>query len=124
MGSDLDSEVLSAEEARELVATGKAVAVDIRNDEAWESGHITGAIHAPGEELEARLGDLPEDETIIVACEDGDESAKVAERLREKGLQAASIEGGMKAWERDKLPEQPRPDEEFEGPDYTKPPGA
>jgi rhodanese-related sulfurtransferase len=55
----------------------------------------------------------------VVVGADGERSAMLAARLREEGKAAASIEGGMQAWRKEGLPVQPRPDEEFEGPDYT-----
>jgi rhodanese-related sulfurtransferase len=123
MASDFDKEVVGAEEARELIAGEGALAVDLRDEDAWDSGHIPGAVRSSPEDLESKADDLPEDQVIIVACEDGKQSAEVAERLRSNGCKAASIKGGMKEWD-NKLPEQPRPDEEFEGPDYSKPPGV
>jgi rhodanese-related sulfurtransferase len=61
---------------------------------------------------------------MVIVCADGERSAKLAARLREEGRDAASIDGGMEAWAKEGLPVQPRPDEEFEGPDYSKPPGG
>jgi hypothetical protein len=44
--------------------------------------------------------------------------------LRENGFEAASVEGGMKAWTSDSLPFQPAEDEEFHGPRRPGPLGA
>ena len=112
-------ETLSAEDAREVIASGEAKALDIRDDEEWEETRIPGAVHHTEEEVMERLKEFPEDTAIVVVCADGDRSAKVAAKLREEGRQAASIEGGMSAWQGERLPEQPRADEEYEGPDYT-----
>ena len=117
-------ETVSPEDARELIAAGDAQAVDIRDDEQWEESRIPGATHLSEEELAKRMSDLPDDAAIVVVCADGDASAEVAAKLREEGHEAASIKGGMKAYEGERLPLQPRPDEEFEGPDYSKPPGV
>lgn len=51
--------------ARE-VAVGAAVLVDTRRQESWEHGRIAGALHLPTEELQARIGDLPRDRTLIL----------------------------------------------------------
>jgi rhodanese-related sulfurtransferase len=61
---------------------------------------------------------------VIVACEDGERSAEVAEQLRGQGYEAASIEGGLGAWSSEKLPLQPAEDQEYEGPRRPGPLGA
>jgi rhodanese-related sulfurtransferase len=47
---------------------------------------------------------------LIIVCGDGERSASLAAELRERGREVASIEGGMKAWEGEKLPMQPSSD--------------
>jgi rhodanese-related sulfurtransferase len=47
---------------------------------------------------------------VIVACENGKESAEVADELRERGVDAVSLEGGMDAWRSDDMPMQPSRD--------------
>jgi rhodanese-related sulfurtransferase len=119
------AESLSAEDARTLIASGEeATVVDIRPDEEWDEGRIAGAEHHTEETVIESLGDLPADTPMVIVCADGERSAKLAARLREEGRDAASIDGGMEAWAKEGLPVQPRPDEEFEGPDYSKPPGG
>lgn len=118
-------ETLSAEDARQMIASSRATVLDIRDDEEWEESRIAGAAHLSEQEALERLDDFPEDTAIVVVCADGKRSAKLAAKLREEGKEAASIDGGMEAWMDEPLPTQPRPDEEFEGPDYTSAgPGA
>jgi rhodanese-related sulfurtransferase len=61
---------------------------------------------------------------LIVVCARGERSAEAAGRLRERGYEAASVEGGMKAWSDDRLPVQPAEDEEFHGPRRAGPLGS
>jgi rhodanese-related sulfurtransferase len=112
-------ETLSAADARALIASGEAQALDIRDDEEWEEARIAGAAHQPEEVVIERLDEFPADTAIVVVCADGKRSGKLAARLRESGKQAASIDGGLNAWEREGLPTQPRSAQEFKGPDYT-----
>jgi rhodanese-related sulfurtransferase len=112
-------ETLSAEDARELIASGKARVLDVRDDEELEESRIAGAVHQPEDVVMERLDDFPEDTRIVVVCADGKRSAKLASKLRERGKQAASIDGGLNAWKGEGLPTQPRSHEEFKGPDYT-----
>jgi rhodanese-related sulfurtransferase len=112
---------LDAEEARRLVASSEAKAIDLRGDEAWEEAHIPGAIHATTEQLESEIDDLPDDQQIIVVGSTDQESVEVAERLRDKGLDAVTVEGGMTAWTDEQLPVQPRSDIDYEGPGEKAP---
>lgn len=44
--------------------------IDTRSREAWDQGHIPGALHIPGAELLDRAGDVVPDReaTIVVYC--------------------------------------------------------
>lgn len=101
--------------AREMLASNEATAIDIRDGDAWRKGHVAGARHHPEDEVDEGLGEIDEEQTVIVICEDGDASAQVAERLSaEGGRQVTSLKGGMEAWRSDDMPMQPShdPDED------------
>ena len=105
------AEALSAERARVLIAGGEAKVIDIRSVEEWRAvGNIPGARRVPEDELDSRLDAIPKDQRLIVVCVDGGRSADVAAQLRDRGFDAASIEGGMEAWEDEKQPLQPSED--------------
>ena len=53
---------------------------------------------------------------MIVACEDGDRSAEVAEQIAADGREAVSLEGGMASWRSDDQPMQPSEDPIDESP--------
>jgi rhodanese-related sulfurtransferase len=118
MGAEkLEADRLSPEDARKAVATGgRAATVDLRDQDEFSAGHIPGAVNIPADELDDRLDELSQDEPVIVVCDEGKRSAEAAERLRERGYEAASVDGGMRAWSGDSLPLQPAEDEEFHGP--------
>ena len=107
----MDTEhVLEPAKARELIASNRATALDIRDDEEWRDKRVPGALHAAEQELEAALDEVEEDQIVLVVCNDGERSAAVAEKLREGGREAACIDGGMEAWEGEKFPMQPSTD--------------
>jgi rhodanese-related sulfurtransferase len=114
-------ETVDPKRARELVATERAQAVDLRGEDDFGSGHIAGALRVEGDDLEQATESLDEDRPVIVVCADGDRSAEVATDLRERGFEAAAVKGGMKAWAGDGLPIQPREEEQFQGPKRTSP---
>ena len=117
MGRDeLKDETLDPEQARKLIASEGAQAVDLREEDDFAHGHIAGAVRAEEGDLEEVLESLSEERPVVVVCADGKRSPDVAADLRERGYQAAVVKGGMNAWTGDSLPTQPREDEEFHGP--------
>jgi 3-mercaptopyruvate sulfurtransferase SseA len=59
---------ISAEEARQAVAKGEAVLVDVRAKESYDAEHAKGAISLPLSELSSRMGELPKDKLVITYC--------------------------------------------------------
>ena len=113
---------MSPEDARVLIGRDEADVIDIREDEeTFAKGHLTGAVHVPGGDLESLPDDLSQDSTLLVVCESGERSAEVAAKFRDEGRSATSIEGGMDSWVSSGLPVQPRVEEEFEGPELKQP---
>jgi 3-mercaptopyruvate sulfurtransferase SseA len=55
-------------EARQALAKGKAVLVDVRSKEAYEGSHAQGAISIPLADIGARAGELPKDKLVITYC--------------------------------------------------------
>ena len=124
MSEDEDKlpEQVDAEEARVIVAKGRAKVVDVRSEEEFADERITGSIRSDPADVGNETEGDPRD-AILVVCADGERSAEVAERLRGDGVEATSLKGGFEAWTGDHLPTAPTPDEEYEGPP-VKIPGA
>jgi len=55
-------------ELAEALKEGRAVALDVRPAEAFEEGHIAGAVSIPEEEVAARAGELPKDKLVVAYC--------------------------------------------------------
>ena len=86
--------------------------VDMREKEAFEKGHIKGAIHAPwGEPFKRVLEALPEETMMIPYCEQGNISWGAASLAQALGLKAMSIYDGAKTLDpEDYTKEQGSPD--------------
>lgn len=78
--------------------------VDVREDDEWQAGHITGARHIPLRELSGRLGELSKDRPIIAVCRSGSRSAAAVRGLRQLGYDAENLDGGVTAWTKAGLP--------------------
>ena len=55
-------------ETRDAVEKGEAIIVDVRGDAAYNQSHIKGSISVPGDQVEARLDQLPRDKMIVTYC--------------------------------------------------------
>lgn len=71
--------------------------LDVREDDEWAAGHIDGAVHIPLSELPARIGDLPEGQTLVV-CKGGGRSGQAVNYLAQQGYEVVNLAGGMMAW--------------------------
>ena len=85
-------------ELRQRLARGRGPALlDVREVTEREQGHIGGALIPLGQ-LEARAFELDGASDLVVYCATGGRSAAAARWLRERGVPAVSLRGGMEAW--------------------------
>lgn len=81
----------------------EALLLDVRENEEWRAGRAEGALHIPMSELVGRIGELTErageEERVYVVCRVGGRSAQVTQYLRQQGMDAVNVDGGMLAWE-------------------------
>ena len=71
--------------------------IDIRDKEEVQKDEMPGAVYVPSDEIEtSEKVDLSK--KLIICCRIGKISIDVAERLREKGVDAVSLEGCYTAW--------------------------
>ncbi len=103
---DIHPQQLSVETLQEWLAADRPVTVlDIRTPEDRAEWFIPGSLHVnaydalKAGELDALQGVcLPKDRPVVAVCNIGKVSQIAAERLQERGFEALSLTGGMKAW--------------------------
>jgi rhodanese-related sulfurtransferase len=80
--------IISGEEAAVIYhETPGNVLLDVRSWEEYAEAHIEGSVWIPHSELEERLGELPDTETVIIVyCRAGVRSKAAAEVLIEAGF--------------------------------------
>ncbi len=93
---------LTPQEAQDAVADGARL-VDVRTDTEWDERRIAGAEHVRLDELQAKAGELG-DGPIVFYCKSGDRSSMAAEAFRADERDAATLVGGLDAWEAAGLP--------------------
>lgn len=75
--------------------------VDIRNAVSFEYGKITGAVNMPLSDFDESA--LPPEKLAVIYCKNGGDSARFAEKLLEKGINACSLAGGYTGWIKERI---------------------
>jgi len=92
----------SLDSIRESVKAGKAVIVDVREQNEWNAGHLKGAILAPQSKLnsEADVADLlkklPKDKVIYTHCAAGRRALVCGDILKKHGFDVRPLKTGYK----------------------------
>jgi len=60
---------VKVDEAKKMIAEGKAIIIDVRGADAYKMSHIKGALDVPLTKLDTgEIKDLPKDKLIIAYC--------------------------------------------------------
>ena len=92
---------ITAEEAKQIMDTEEGyIILDVRTQEEYDQGHISGAVLIPNTEIEERAEEeLPDkDQLILVYCRSGNRSKKAAQILGELGYTNIKEFGGIIDW--------------------------
>lgn len=89
---------IGAEEARRRADFHEAVFIDCRFEEEWELWRLKGARLVPLEEIRERSRGLDPKREYIVYCRTGRRSRAAAFLMRQAGLNAVSLAGGIAEW--------------------------
>lgn len=96
---------VSVPEAVQLANQKDGLFLDVRSHESFKTGSIPQGRNLPAADLDSKLASLPKNKPIIVVCEKGIESARIAGSLRKQGYtEAVSLAGGLQAWLKDGMP--------------------
>jgi rhodanese-related sulfurtransferase len=98
---------LAPDRVKEMVDSGEAQLIDVREPYEWEAGRIAGAVHIELERLAGRSDELAKDKPVIFQCRVGRRSALASEAFRAAGYDAYNLGGGIKAWVDAGLPIEP-----------------
>ncbi len=93
---------VTPQQALEMVQSGAAYGIDVREINEWDSGHFDlFSLHS----LSTFNSDLlPKDKPIIFICRSGKRSGKACNDVEPRGLKVMNMEGGMLAWQEAGLP--------------------
>ena len=97
---------VSPQEAIQLMNRG-ALTIDLRPEDQYAAGHLTGARRMDGEQI-PKGGELlkkHKQKPLIVYCDRGSLAAAAVRQLRAQGFtQAVNLRGGLSAWRAEHLP--------------------
>lgn len=69
--------------------------LDVRGRDAFNMGHIEGAVNIPLDELQGKITELDQTAEYYIICYSGNFSGMAAEFLTRNGFKASNIQGGM-----------------------------
>lgn len=92
---------ISQEEAKEMMDTQEIIVLDVREQDEYDSSHISGAVLLPvgtiDEESAAEV--IPEKDTaVLVYCRSGNRSKTASSTLAELGYTNVYEFGGINTW--------------------------
>ncbi len=99
-------ELVHADELLERVRDGLVTVLDVRPPEEYAAGHLPGAVNVPLAELEQHLNDFDPAGEVVAYCR-GPHCVLAFDavaRLREQGIPARRLEGGLPEWRLAGLP--------------------
>jgi ArsR family transcriptional regulator len=101
-----DLEPVSRRELARRVKAGTVVVLDVRPEDEFGLGHVSGALNIPVGELRRRLAELPKGQEIVAYCRGAYcvFSFEAVAFLRKRGFTARRLEDGFPEWRSSGLP--------------------
>lgn len=87
---------ISVEELAKLPEES-CIVIDIRDNAAFQYGHIDGAVNVPENEL-LNEGNMPEGRKLVICSKGGIASGEIVRALRARGAEAYNLSGGYVSW--------------------------
>lgn len=98
-------DTISPQEAKALLAEGKAIFLDVRRkaDKEADPEMLPGAVWHDPEKVDEWKRTLPLEAQVVIYCmRGGSVSKNTLAALRNAGLRASFIEGGIEAWKKER----------------------
>ncbi len=90
---------ISVTEAKTMIDQGDVNVADIRDEVAFQQGHIAGAVHLTNHSVQEFIDTADPDKPLIVYCYHGHSSMSAAQFLIDKGFDDVySMDGGYEIW--------------------------
>ncbi|MFN8610555.1 MAG: rhodanese-like domain-containing protein [Vulcanimicrobiota bacterium] len=103
-GDQPGARIQPKELAEQLDGPNPPHVLDVRTPNEYRQAHIAGSQHIPLTQLKHRLNEVPGQ--VVVHCQSGYRSSMAASLLRQHGIVATDLAGGIAAWQAQGLPVQ------------------
>lgn len=105
----MDQLIIEPLEVRDMMEKGaKLFLLDCREPWEYQTARIEGATLIPMRDIPQKLDDIPKDQPVVVYCHSGVRSFNAASWLKQQGVNALSMSGGIEQWSREVDPKVPR----------------
>ena len=87
--------------------SGNIVVIDVRRDDEWVTGHVSGAVHINIDDLPGNMDRVPQDKKVLFICAAGVRSGLACEIAASMGYDSGNlynIEDGTPTWSALSLP--------------------
>lgn len=97
---------ITADELKKKIDAGEDIfLIDVREEDEFKAGHISGAINVPVKLIEKKMNTFPEDKEVIIYCRSSKNCLEAAEKLLQKGFtKVKTMLGGIIVWEKRGFP--------------------
>lgn len=97
---------LTPSQATQMMNHDNAVVIDIRPTDAYRKGHIINAQSLPAQEIRDNPKKIEKykNRPLLIVCNAGLESQKLAALLLKQGYNAFSLAGGLRSWSEAQMP--------------------
>ena len=92
---------ITSDEAYQMLQEGGSVMVDVRRDDEYREGHVSGAVFIPVDDVIPRFDELPADGSLLFICAVGARSGLAAEYAAAMGADTErlfNVDDGTPAW--------------------------
>lgn len=94
----------SPQQLVQMMNRDSAVVVDVREKADFRAGKIVGSKNIPAADLLNRVNELDKTKPVVLVCGNGQQTVKLAHQLKEQGVNAFYLAGGIAAWRSDNMP--------------------
>lgn len=100
---------ITVTEARTLIAKGNITVLDVRTQNEWNQGHLSGAVRIDvmDKQFKTDVAKLDKNKPVVVYCAVGGRSSYAADDMVKLGFKKVyNMVGGINAWVKAKYPIQ------------------
>jgi len=98
--SNLNAPLMTVEDLKKVLNKKDVMILDAREPKEYSVSHITKAVPVGYKRfnLQQTLKKIPANQKVVVYCSVGYRSGKIVEKLRENGIEAYNLKGGVFGW--------------------------